>query len=154
MIRLQDLQIENNYFESIIKINSLDLKILNLKSSKITKIEANSFNGLLKLRLINLLNNPINEIDLNGFNNTNFKEIRLSIPNMTIEMIHLFKDKLKPNLIKNHEIFYQYYNSIYIENRPDIDCFKMLFLILFYFKKIRFVCGLYSIIVSFYNKAL
>jgi hypothetical protein len=46
-------------------------------------------------------------------------------------MIHLFKDKLKPNLIKNHEIFYQYYNSIYIENRQDIDCFKMLFLIKF-----------------------
>jgi hypothetical protein len=34
-------------------------------------------------------------------------------------------------MFNNHEIFYQYYNSIYIENRPDIDCFKMLFLINF-----------------------
>jgi len=34
-------------------------------------------------------------------------------------------------LINNHEIFYQYYNSIYIENRQDIDCFKTFFLIKF-----------------------
>ncbi len=99
-----------------------------MKSNRITKIEANSFNGLLNLTLIDLLNNPINEIDSNGFNNTNFKEIRLSIPNITIEMIHLFKDKLKPNFAYNHWI-YDYYDSIYIENRQDINCYKTLFLI-------------------------
>ncbi len=31
----------------------------------------------------------INEIDSNGFNNTNFKEMRLSIPNMSIEMMRI-----------------------------------------------------------------
>ncbi len=45
-------------------------------------------------------------------------------------MIHLLKDKLKPNFVYNHWI-YDYYDSIYIENRQDIDCFKMLFLIKF-----------------------
>ncbi len=45
-------------------------------------------------------------------------------------MIHLLKDKLKPNFVYNHWI-YDYYDSIYIENRQDIDCFKMLFLIRF-----------------------
>ena len=99
------------------------INVLNFKSNKITKIEANSFNGLLKLKLINLLNNSINEINLNGFNNTNIIQIRLSIPNMSIEMIHLLTDKLKSILIENRQIFYQYYNSIYIENRQDIDCF-------------------------------
>ena len=128
LIQLQNLQLENNKFDSILKVKSLNLRILNLKSNKITKIEANSFNGLLKLKLINLLNNSINEIDLNGFRNTNFKEIRLSIQNITIKMIHLLKDKLKPNFVYNHWI-YNYYDSIYIENRQDIDCFKMLFLI-------------------------
>ncbi len=77
-----------------------------------------------------LLNNPINEIDLNGFNNTNFKEIRLSIPNITIEMIRVLNNSLKPNFAYKNWI-YDYYDSIYIENRQDIDCFKMLFLIEF-----------------------
>jgi len=45
-------------------------------------------------------------------------------------MIHLLKDKLKPNFVYNHWI-YDYYDSIYIENRQDIDCFKMLFLVKF-----------------------
>jgi len=125
------LQLAKNEFESIIKVNeSLELRILNLKSNKITKIEANSFNGLLNLKLINLLNNSINEIDSNGFNNTNFKEIRLSIPNMSIEMIKILNYSLNPNLAYKNWI-YDYYDSIYVENRQDIDCFKMFFLIKF-----------------------
>ncbi len=37
------MQLAKNEFESIIKVNeSLELRILNLKSNKITKIEANS----------------------------------------------------------------------------------------------------------------
>ena len=52
LIKLKDLQLENNEFDTILKLNnSLNLRILNLKSNKITKIEANSFNGLLKLKL-------------------------------------------------------------------------------------------------------
>ena len=60
-----------------------------MESNKIIKIEPNSFNGLFKLKLINLLNNSINEIDSNGLNNINFKEIRLSIPNLSIEMMRV-----------------------------------------------------------------
>jgi hypothetical protein len=134
LIRIQNLQIEKNEFESILKVEitngSSELKILNLKSNNIKKIEANSFNGLLKLKLINLLNNSINDIDSNGFNNTNFKEILLSISNISIEMIRILTYSLKPNLAYKSWI-YEYYDSIYIENRLDIDCFKMFFLIKF-----------------------
>ncbi len=85
---------------------------------------------MLNLTIIDLLNNSINEIDLNGFNNTYFKEIRLSIPNMTIEMMRILNYSLNPNFAYKHWV-YQYYNSIYIENRQNIDCFKTLFLIKF-----------------------
>jgi Leucine-rich repeat (LRR) protein len=139
LVKLEQLLIENNTIESIVKVNSSDLRVLNLKSNKITKIESNSFNGLLKLKLIDLSDNPIIEsnIDLNAFNNTNFKELRLTIPNMSIVMIHLLKDQLKPTIHHTAIIdykLYSFYESIFIENRIDNDkeyCMKMMFLIKF-----------------------
>jgi hypothetical protein len=126
-----DLQLANNEFESIVKVNSSNLTILNLKSNKIEIIEENSFNGLLELKLINLLNNPIHEIDSNSFYNSTFKELRLTIPNMSVEMMHLLIAQLKPKL--HHKAYvYSFYESIFIENRIDHDydyCLKMMFLI-------------------------
>ncbi len=111
--------IKSNYFSSNTKLN-----VLNLKTNYLTRLEANSFNGLFKLKLINLLNNSINEIDSNGFNNSNFKEIRLSISNISFEMLQILNNSLNPNLAYKSWI-YEYYDSIYIENRVDIDCFKL-----------------------------
>jgi hypothetical protein len=45
-------------------------------------------------------------------------------------MMKVLNDSLKPNLAYKSWI-YEYYDSIYIENRLDIDCHKMLFLIKF-----------------------
>jgi hypothetical protein len=100
----------------------------------IEKITKNTFSDFLQKEFFKPLGMKhtatINEIDLNGFNNTYFKEIRLSIPNMSIEMMRILNYSLNPNFAYKHWV-YQYYNSIYIENRQNIDCFKMLFLIKF-----------------------
>jgi hypothetical protein len=45
-------------------------------------------------------------------------------------MMRILNYSLNPNFVYKHWI-YDYYDSIYIENRQDIDCFKMLFLIEF-----------------------
>jgi len=129
LIQIEQLQLENNELKEIQNFNIFqNLSILNLKSNNITKIDSNIFNGLLKLKLINLINNPINKIDTNGFNNSNFKEIRLSISNMSLEMLQILNNSLNPNLAYKSWI-YEYYDSIYIENRVNIDCFKLFYLI-------------------------
>ena len=100
LIKLEDLQLSNNEFESLVKVNnSPSLRFLILKYNKIKRIEANSLNGLLNLRKINLLNNSIIEIDSNGFNNTYFKEIVLTVSNMSIEMMNSLRYQLKPKFI-------------------------------------------------------
>jgi len=49
---------------------------------------------------------------------------------MSIEMMRILNYSLNPNFAYNHWIF-DYYDSIYVENRQDIDCFKTFFLIKF-----------------------
>jgi hypothetical protein len=133
LTKLVDLQLAYNEFELIVKVNSLDLRFLSLKFNKIKRIESNSFKGLLKLKKINLLNNSIIEIDSNAFNNSNFKELVLTIPNMSVKMMHLLIDQLKPKLDHGGK-YVEVYESIFIENRIDNGydyCMKMLFLIKF-----------------------
>ena len=49
---------------------------------------------------------------------------------MTVEIMRILNYSLNPNFAYKHWI-YDYYDSIYVENRQDIDCFKMFFLIKF-----------------------
>jgi hypothetical protein len=133
LTQLKHLELDSNEFESI-KMNSfnllVNLKTLNLKSNSINRLENNSFNGLLKLKEINLLNNQIIEIDSNAFNNTNFKLLKVSIRNLSVEMMNYLIYRLKPNFVKKSWI-YEFYDTIYVENRIDLDCFKTLHLFKF-----------------------
>ena len=130
LINLVDLQLAYNEFESIVKFNSSKLRFIILKFNKIKRLESNAFNGLLNLRKINLLNNSINEIDSNTFNNSYFKELVLTIPNMSIELMHKLNHSLNPNFKYKSWIF-EFHDSIFLENRVDIDCFKVYFFIKF-----------------------
>ena len=72
-----------------------------------------------------MLKNSINKIDLNAFNNSNSKKIILSIQNISSENICNLKYSLKPTVTKTFDNKI-YYDSIYIENRVDLNCEKTL----------------------------
>jgi hypothetical protein len=49
---------------------------------------------------------------------------------MSVEMMHLLKNQLKPRLDHGGK-YVEVYESIFIENRIDFDCMKMMYLIKF-----------------------
>jgi len=72
-----------------------------------------------------LINNTIDTIDPNGFNNTNIQKILLTIPNISNEMISSLINSLKPVMLKTGgKVNIFFYDSIYIENRIDLNCEK------------------------------
>jgi Leucine-rich repeat (LRR) protein len=153
MKNLINLNLENNSIESIQlndfgEINSL--KYLYISSNRIKNIEAKSFkklnlselfldnnqidqiidysfDGLIHLHVLNLENNSIKFISSKGFYNSNMKKLVLSISNLSIENIKNLKNSLNPKKIR-HYYCYNFYDSIYIENRIDLDCRKTYYL--------------------------
>ena len=73
-------------------------------------------------------NNYIIYIKSNSFNISHPKFVFLSIKNITNELIFNLIDSFKFSVIKSFANI-QYYDSIIIENRVDIDCQKTLFFI-------------------------
>ncbi len=65
------------------------------------------------------------KIDSNAFNNSNFKQIKIHIDNISIQIMHILNNSLEPIMIK-HNKYYEFYETIYIENRIDINCEKTL----------------------------
>ena len=93
-------------------------------------IESNTFYGLNMAKEIDLSNNSISLIKQNAFNNSYPKLLKISIKNISFENIC--------NLITSFQSSFQilksftdieYYNSIFIENREDIDCSKSFYFI-------------------------
>ena len=128
LFNLKYLSIRSNLIQSIkpksFEYNILLLK-LNLKNNKLKAIDINFLYGLFLIKEINLLNNSIVKIDSNAFNNSNFKQIKIYIDNISIEIMHIFNNILEPTMVK-HNKYYEFYETIYIENRIDIDCEKTL----------------------------
>ena len=70
---------------------------------------------------MNLTNNPIYKINLNSFNNSNIQRIILTMSNISISNIESLINSLKVVLLK-HYYGTNIYDTIYIENRVDLDC--------------------------------
>ena len=125
---LKIFDINNNSIE-IIPIdtfqNNMKLKKLNLKQNKLTRIESNNFKGLYLLHELNLMKNSIQFIHTNGFDNTNIKKIIFTINRMSNQMISSLINSLKPITLKTGgKVNIYFYESIYIENRVDLNCEK------------------------------
>jgi len=113
--------IEPYSFETNIYLSKLDISLNNL-----TEIEDNTFNSLNNFTFyLNLTNNSIAKINLNSFNNSNIQRIILTMANLSISNTESLLNSLKVILIKHYYATY-IYDSIYIENRIDLDCEKTL----------------------------
>ncbi len=113
--------IESYSFETNIYLSKLDISLNNL-----TEIENNTFNSLNYLTFyLNLSQNSIININLNSFNNSNIQRIILKMDNLAISNIESLTNSLKVILIK-HYYATDIYDTIYIENRIDLDCEKTL----------------------------
>ena len=113
--------VEANY------LNQLNLADLYLENNVIGEIKDFTFNGLNNLNVLNLYNNSIDSIQSNGFFNSTKKKLIIKIPNVSADNLRSLKYSLKPKLVKKY-YRYIYFDTIYIENRIDIDCVKTYFL--------------------------
>ena len=107
--------------------HKLNLSELHLDNNQIEQVEDYSFEGLMHLHVLNLHNNSISMISENGFSNSNMKKLVLTVSNLSIEDIKSLKNSLDPKKVR-HYYCYNYYDSIYIENRVDLDCRKTYYL--------------------------
>ena len=124
LTRLVYLNLDFNKIKAIepksFETNNLT-EFLFLASNSLRTIESNTFYGLNKIEEISLENNYIIDIKSNSFNNSHPKFVFLSIKNITNELIFNLIDSFKFSVIKSFANI-QYYDSIFIENRDDIDC--------------------------------
>jgi hypothetical protein len=131
LIQLEELNLKKNLIETIDQYSfrsNLKLKSLNLQSNSITNINSNTFNRLNALWSLDLLKNPLKTIDPFGFYDTSIKKIFITMPNISVENMLSLKKSLKPKKVKKY-LNYEYYDSIFVENRVDIQCEKTFSLI-------------------------
>jgi hypothetical protein len=96
---------KNKYFNNAIIIHdsvfihtriNFDLLIQkNIPVIPLWHFNADRDNYINTYKISTLLNNSINKIDSNAFNNSYFKELVLTIPKMSIEIMNTLKDQLK-----------------------------------------------------------
>ena len=109
-------------FFDMISINKIDLK-----TNLINWLKNDDFNGLNNLKFLDLRLNPIETIESNSFVSfkSNLKKIDFTIQNVSLDTLDIIKNSFKPLMLKSITNL-QYYDSIYIENRNDIDCGNIL----------------------------
>lgn len=81
-----------------------------------------------KFEYLNLNQNPIEKIDLNGtiLSNVSMFILNISMSELLHENYFSLKSSLQPKILKRFAN-YEYYSSVYIENRADLDCKKTAF---------------------------